>query len=207
MNDAAQSAGATTRIGLEGERFWPEYPPGHPMRTLAMTAFLEVTGLSSAHPDGQATAPGKAELVLRVSCLPELHRVNRQAGGSQLGVPMLAEVRKTSCGLLYVASLPGRWGGLPRPDQPQRIGGPTAAAELPADDGGTKGDSPVPVTIVRVLLETPDRPDRIPVKCRDHPEMTIDTSVLHRKAIEAQEPGRSARRRVVSVAAVRRAVG
>ena len=117
---------------------------------------------------------------------------------------MLAEVWETSSGLLFLASVPGRWRGLQLSDQTEENTGPPAAGER-GHDGLTKGDDPVPVTIVRVLLETPDRPRLIPVKCRDHPEMSVDTAAVHRKAIQAQQ-AQFSRRPVVSVAAVGPAV-
>lgn len=203
MTGLPEPDGPTTGIELEGAAFWPDYEPEHPLRTRSMAAFLEVTGITSLRSDGPPTQQSTAALVLQVSCLPDLHRTRRGADDPDRGPPMLAEVWATSSGLLFLASVPGRWDDPQASSSPEQLEGCTTGAEMLAVDANNTGDDPVPVTIVRVLLEDPARPRRLQVKCRVHGLAWVDSAAVHRQALQMGRRSRSGRSRVVSLTAVR----
>ena len=91
--------------------------------------------------------------LLRITCVPEAHFKRREA-------PMLAELWKTSRGLLYVSKLPGAVSD-PNNDPDDPVAPPTAVLSKPdrlrrarVQSKKTRGpgQKPVPITIVRILL-------------------------------------------------------
>jgi hypothetical protein len=126
-----------------------------------------------------AIVSGGIQALLRITCSPERH--------TGVDAPMLGEVWNTSCGLLFVSRLPGAVFD-PDDDPKDPFAPPTAvlsgadlierAAGQPskASEAGWK---PIPVTIVRLLL---DGPVEAPlwVKCADHGAATVDRLKLNR---------------------------
>ena len=129
--------------------------------------------------DWEAIPPDGSRALLRITCAPEKHFRD--------DAPMLAEVWKTSRGLLFVSKLPGAAFD-PKDDPNDPFAPPTAvlcrADRIKRADGqsrpsGGSGWEPIPITIVRLLL---DGPIVAPlwVKCAKHGPAIVDLLKLNR---------------------------
>ena len=123
-------------------------------------------------PDG--TGP-----LLRITCMPELHFMDE--------APMLAEVWKTNYGLLFISRLPGAAFD-PKNDPNDPFAPPTAVLSKDDPIRGARGQSrramgtgkePIPITIVRILLDGPITAS-LWVKCADHGSAEVDRLKLNR---------------------------
>ena len=128
----------------------------------------------------EAIPPDGTRALLRITCAPERHHFGDTA-------PMLAEVRTTSFGLLFISKLPGA--ASDPPDDPNDPFAPPTAV-LPRRDrarrawgqtrrGSEEGRQPVPITIVRILLDGPVMAS-LWVKCADHGPAVVDRIKLAR---------------------------
>ena len=127
----------------------------------------------------EAIPPDGTRALLRITCEPELHFGN--------AAPMLAEVWTTTQGLLFISKLPGA--AFDPPDDPNDPFAPPTAVLSRRDRarragsqtrrGSEAGWEPVPITIVRLLLDGPVEA-RLWVKCADHGAATVDRLKLNR---------------------------
>lgn len=118
--------------------------------------------------------------LLRITCVPEAHFKRKEA-------PILAELWKTSRGLLYVSKLPGAVSD-PGNDPDDPFAPPTAVLSKPDRLGRARvqskrprgpGREPVPITIVRILLDDPVMARAsLWVKCADHSAAEVDRARL-----------------------------
>jgi hypothetical protein len=104
-------------------------------------------------------------LLLTMTCAVELH--------SSEWPPSVGFVYSTSMGPLLVAANPARWS----PDE-DLVGG-SSPGDVPGLEAQlVRGDDPVPVRLVRVLLDDPEAPAHVSVKCRRHGEAPVSTVKL-----------------------------
>lgn len=173
MSGTPTSEPARGDIEVVAEATWPRYTGQEHM--LARRALIEVTGLRATDGTDDVRLPPTAELVLQLSCVPDLHR-SRHA---EQRLPMVGQVWRTSAGLLFLGTTPGR-----RQQEPATATASTSpdAWAAPSDRlqgrERAKGDEPVPATLACVLLEDPQLVRGIPVKCRRHGQAWIDSRRL-----------------------------
>lgn len=161
---------------------WPQLGSDDPRQYDLDKAYGEaVTNISLNLQTGvwDAIAADGTQAVLRITCSPERHTGDE--------APMLAEVWNTSYGLLFIARLPGAV--FDPDDYPKDSFAPPTAVLSGVDlikravgqPRRTSEDCwrPIPVTIVRLLLDGPvDAP--LWVKCADHGAATVDRLKLNR---------------------------
>ncbi len=133
--------------------------------------------------------PDGARALLRITCEPELHFGD--------AAPMLAEVWTTTQGLLFISKLPGA--AFDPPDDPNDPFAPPTAVLSGRDrarraGGQTRRGSgahwePVPITIVRILLDGPVMAS-LWVKCADHGPAVVDRIKLARVFEQDQQARR-----------------
>ena len=161
---------------------WPQLGDEDPRQYDMDKAYSEVVTdrrLNLKTGEWEAIPSNGTRALLRITCEPELHF---------RGVaPMLAEVWKTSRGLLFISRLPGAVFG-PKDDPKDPFAPPTAVlscADLTkraagqSTTGSQPGWEPVPVTIVRILLNGPVVAS-LWVKCADHGPANVDRLRLNR---------------------------
>lgn len=168
---------------------WPQLGEDDPRQYDLDKAYGEVTTNQTRNlqmGEWEASPREGIGRLLRITCIPQGH-----FGGN---APMLAEVWKTSYGLLFISRLPGAVFD-PEDDPNDPFAPPTAvlsragrleraAAESRA--GSARDYEPVPFTDVRILLNGPVVA-KLWVKCADHGPAVVDRLLLNRAYLQDQE--------------------
>jgi hypothetical protein len=172
---------------------WPQLGDADPRQYDMDKAFSDAaTSLTFNPKTGQqweAIPPDGKRALLRITCEPDRHFGH--------DAPMLAEVWTTNYGLLFISRLPGAAFD-PEDDPVDPFAPPTAVlskSERSKRAGGqtrrgTKaGWEPVPITIVRILLDGPVMAS-LWVKCADHGPAIVDRIKLARVYEQDQQARR-----------------
>jgi hypothetical protein len=151
---------------------WPQLGDDDPRQYDMDKAYQEVVTdirLNFGTIEWEAIPPDVTRPLLRITCEPSLH--------FRGGAPMLAEVWKTSRGLLYASRLPLAFSD-PDNDPDDPFAPPTAVlsegdrlrrARAQSKRPSGPGWEPVPITIVRVPLHDPVMARaRLWIKCAQH---------------------------------------
>lgn len=165
------------RIDLEGVDLDPRYDLDDPRRSQRMSALLEVLGPPRPLHERTVLVPEtgstKDPPLITVTCFPIGH-IHTPDGGA----PELAQVHATSEGVLYIASIAGRFRDWFADETQSGISPGLATSE--------RGNLSVPSVLYCVLLKEHGLAV-LPVKCREHGHARIDVLRLHQAYLRSQQ--------------------